>query len=65
MDYFWKEAEYEPWECLYINLIGPYKIWTKKHGHKIPKLRCVTQWSTQQQVGSKLNNMMIKIHHSS
>ena len=35
-----KEAEYKPWECLCIDLIGPYKIWTKKCGHKIPKLRC-------------------------
>ena len=37
-----KEAEYKPWEHLCIDLIGPYKIQTKKHGHKIPELRCVT-----------------------
>ena len=37
-----KEAEYKPWERLCVNLIGPYKIQTKKHGHKIPELRCVT-----------------------
>ena len=30
------------WERLCVDLIGPYKIQTKKHGHKIPKLRCVT-----------------------
>ena len=37
-----KEAECKPWERLCINLIGPYKIRTKKCGHKIPALRCVT-----------------------
>ena len=36
-----KEAEYKPWECLCIDLIGPYKIPTKKCGDKIPELRCV------------------------
>ena len=36
-----KEAEYKPWEQLYVNLIGPYKIKSKKCGHKIPELRCV------------------------
>ena len=36
-----KEAEYKPWEWLCVNLIGPYKIRTKKSGHKIPELRCV------------------------
>ena len=24
-----------------VNLISPYKIRSKKHGHKIPELRCV------------------------
>ena len=37
-----KEAEYKPWERLYVDLIGPYKIRTKKCGHKIPELRWVT-----------------------
>ena len=37
-----KEAEYKPWEWLCVDLIGPYKIRTKKCGHKIPELRCVT-----------------------
>ena len=37
-----KEAEYKLWEWLCVNLIGPYKIQTKKCGHKIPELRCVT-----------------------
>ena len=37
-----KEAEYKPWERLCVNLIGPYKIQTKKCGHKILELRCVT-----------------------
>ena len=37
-----KEAEYKLWEWLCVNLIGPYKIRTKKCGHKIPELRCVT-----------------------
>ena len=42
MDYSWKkEAEYKPWECLCVDLIVPYKIQTKKHGHKIPELWCV------------------------
>ena len=36
-----KEAEYKPWEQLCVHLIGPYKIQTKKCGHKIPELRCV------------------------
>ena len=35
-------TEYKPWECLCVNLIGPYKIKTKKPGHKITELRCVT-----------------------
>ena len=37
-----KEAEYKPGERLCVNLIGPYKIRSKKHGHKITELRCVT-----------------------
>ena len=37
-----KEAEYKPWEQLCVDIIGPYKIQTKKRGHKIPELRCVT-----------------------
>ena len=37
-----KEAEYKPWDHLCIDLIGPYKIQTKKCGDKIPELRCVT-----------------------
>ena len=36
-----KEAEYKPWEWLCVDLISPYKIRMKKHGHKIPELRCV------------------------
>ena len=36
-----KEAEYKPWERLCVDLIGPYKIRSRKHGHKIPELRCV------------------------
>ena len=35
------EAEYKPWEKLCVDLIGPCKIRSKKHGHKIPELRCV------------------------
>ena len=49
-----KEAEYKPWEWLCVDLIGPYKIQTKKCGHKIPELRCVMM------IDPKLNNMMIK-----
>ena len=37
-----KEAEYKPWEQLCVDLIGPYKIRSKKHGHEIPELGCVT-----------------------
>jgi len=37
-----KKAEYKPWERLCVNLIGPYKIKSKKRGRKIPELRCVT-----------------------
>ena len=36
-----KEAEYKPWERLCVDLIGPYKIRSKKDGHKIPELSCV------------------------
>ena len=42
MDYYWKRKLNKPWEQLCVNLIGPYKIQTKKRGHKIPELRCVT-----------------------
>ena len=45
-----KEAEYKPWEWLCVNLIGPYKIQTKKCGHKIPELRCVTMIERVQQM---------------
>ena len=37
-----KEAEFQPWERLCVDLIGPYKIKTKKGGRKLPQLKCVT-----------------------
>ena len=40
-DTFQITTEYKPWEQLCVDLIGPYKIQTKKCGHKIPELRCV------------------------
>ncbi len=37
-----KKAEFQPWEQLCVNLIGPYKIKSNKRGHKIPELKCIT-----------------------
>ena len=36
-----KEAEYQPWDRLCVDLIGPYSV-RHKYGRKIPPLRCVT-----------------------
>jgi hypothetical protein len=36
-----KKAEYKPWEHLCVDLIGPYKIKLKKHGHTIPELKFI------------------------
>ena len=36
-----KKAEYKPWERLCVDLIGPYKVKTKR-GRKLPELKCVT-----------------------
>jgi hypothetical protein len=37
-----KKAEFQPWERLCVDLIGPYKIKSKKSGRKIPELKCIT-----------------------
>jgi len=38
-----KEAEFKPWERLCVDLIGPYKIKSKKRGGRpLPELKCVT-----------------------
>jgi hypothetical protein len=37
-----KEAEFKPWERLCVDLIGPYKIKSKRGGRSLPELKCVT-----------------------
>jgi hypothetical protein len=34
-----KKAEFQPWERLCVDLIGPYKIKSNKRGRKIPELK--------------------------
>jgi hypothetical protein len=34
-----KKAEFQPWEQLCVDLIGPYKIKSNKRGRKIPELK--------------------------
>jgi putative transposase len=37
-----KEAEFQPWERLCVDLIGPDKIKSKKRGRALPELKCIT-----------------------